>query len=94
MNFRTLLALLLMTGLLASGAGLAAQETSRPLVVATTTQARDALELLAGERIELIGLMGAGVDPHLYRPHRGQHQRHASRRRRLLQRPASGRSAG
>ena len=68
MNFRTLLALLLLTGLLATGSGLAAQEDSRPLVVATTTQARDALELLAGERIELIGLMGAGVDPHLYRP--------------------------
>ncbi|MCY3908148.1 MAG: zinc ABC transporter substrate-binding protein [Anaerolineaceae bacterium] len=59
---------LLLTGLLAASGSLAAQDDARPLVVATTTQARDALEIVAGERIELIGLMGAGVDPHLYRP--------------------------
>lgn len=68
MNFKVLVALSLLTGLLAVYGGLGAQESARPLVVATTTQARDALEIVAGDRIELIGLMGAGVDPHLYRP--------------------------
>ena len=67
MNFRILLALLLLTGQLATAAA-GAQDAPRPVVVATTTQARDALEVVAGERVELIGLMGAGVDPHLYRP--------------------------
>lgn len=65
---RNLTVVLLLTGLLAASGNLAAQDDARPLVVATTTQARDALEIVAGERIELIGLMGAGVDPHLYRP--------------------------
>ena len=67
MKFPALVALLL-TCLFLAGGNLAAQPEPLPLVVATTTQARDALEILAGERIELIGLMGAGVDPHLYRP--------------------------
>lgn len=65
---RNLTVVLLLTGLLAASGSLAAQDDALPLVVATTTQARDALEIVAGERIELIGLMGAGVDPHLYRP--------------------------
>ena len=67
MNCKKMVVLLL-TGLLAVSGNLSAQDDARPLVVATTTQARDALEIVAGERIELIGLMGAGVDPHLYRP--------------------------
>ena len=65
---RNNLVVLLLTGLLAASGSLAAQDDARPLVVATTTQARDALEIVAAERIKLIGLMGAGVDPHLYRP--------------------------
>ncbi len=65
---RNILVALLLTGLLVTHGRLVAQEDPLPLVVATTTQARDALEIVAGERIEIIGLMGAGVDPHLYRP--------------------------
>ncbi len=65
---RNILVALLFTGLLVANGRLVAQEDPLPLVVATTTQARDALEIVAGERIEIIGLMGAGVDPHLYRP--------------------------
>lgn len=41
-------------------------------IVATTTQASDLVTILAGdligETIEITALMGAGVDPHLYRP--------------------------
>lgn len=48
--------------------GVTAQDDDRLVVVATTTQVRDALEIIAGDHIQLIGLMGAGVDPHLYTP--------------------------
>jgi len=42
---------------------------SDPLkVVTTTTQAADLARVLAGDLIELTPLMGAGVDPHLYKP--------------------------
>lgn len=37
-------------------------------VVATTTQAADLVQIIAGDRVELTGLMGSGVDPHLYKP--------------------------
>jgi len=39
-------------------------------IVATTTQATDLINILAEgvEGVEITGLMGAGVDPHLYQP--------------------------
>lgn len=37
-------------------------------MVATTTMITDAVRQVAGERIEVTGLMGPGVDPHLYEP--------------------------
>lgn len=41
-------------------------------VVATTTQAADLVKILAGDlvgtEVQLTALMGAGVDPHLYKP--------------------------
>lgn len=40
----------------------------KPTVVATTTQAGDAVRVIAGDTVELTQLMGAGVDPHLYQP--------------------------
>ncbi len=46
----------------------AAQDDDQLKVVATTTQAYDALNIIAGDLINLTGLMGAGVDPHLYKP--------------------------
>ena len=49
--------------------GTTGAQDAQPLnVVATTTQAYDALNIIAGEHINLTGLMGAGVDPHLYTP--------------------------
>lgn len=39
---------------------------SRLNVVATTTQAADLVRILGGDKVEVIGLMGGGVDPHLY----------------------------
>jgi manganese/zinc/iron transport system substrate-binding protein len=44
-------------------------QASAPLrVVATTTQASDAVRVVAGALVDLSPLMGAGVDPHLYQP--------------------------
>ena len=42
--------------------------SGRPLrVVATTSQITDAVRRVGGDRVETHGLMGPGVDPHLYR---------------------------
>lgn len=45
-----------------------AEETDgRPLVVTTTMMLEDAVNRLAGDHLNVVGLMGPGVDPHLYR---------------------------
>lgn len=48
--------------------GVRADDTFR--IVATTTQAFDLAQILSEgvEKVEITGLMGAGVDPHLYQP--------------------------
>lgn len=51
-----------------SGLSIQAQDDDLLRVVATTTQAGDAIRILAGDTVELTQLMGAGVDPHLYQP--------------------------
>jgi len=45
-------------------------------IVATTTQASDLARILieGAESVEVVGLMGAGVDPHLYQPTEGDVQ--------------------
>lgn len=40
----------------------------QPLVVTTTTHVTDMVKTVAGDRVELVSLMGPGVDPHLYKP--------------------------
>lgn len=47
------------------------QANAKLKVVATTSQVTDLLKQLAGDLIELEGLMGAGVDPHLYKASEG-----------------------
>ena len=37
-------------------------------VVATTTMITDAIQQVGGDRVSVEGLMGPGVDPHLYKP--------------------------
>lgn len=41
-------------------------QTEKLKVVATTTQAADLVKIIGGDRVEVTGLMGGGVDPHLY----------------------------
>ena len=42
--------------------------TAKPTVVCTTTMIADLARNLAANRLEVIGLMKAGEDPHIYRP--------------------------
>jgi manganese/zinc/iron transport system substrate-binding protein len=45
---------------------------AKPRVVTTTTMVTDLVKTIGGDAIEVQGLMGPGVDPHLYRPTAGQ----------------------
>ena len=52
----------------ADGPAPVAREDGRPLRVVTTIgQIADAVRRVGGDRVEAQGLMGPGVDPHLYR---------------------------
>jgi manganese/zinc/iron transport system substrate-binding protein len=42
--------------------------TAKLVVVSTTTHVTDMVKSVAGKRVEVIALMGPGVDPHLYKP--------------------------
>mgnify|MGYP002278873840 CR=1 FL=1 len=59
--------LLLVMGLSLTSA-LASATTSPPPVLATTGMIADLAERVGGECIAVTGLMGPGVDPHLYQP--------------------------
>lgn len=51
------------------GAGDASEKQERPLrVVTTTTMITDLVKTIGGDSVEVIGLMGPGVDPHLFKP--------------------------
>jgi manganese/zinc/iron transport system substrate-binding protein len=54
-----------------SGAGGDAAQRSGPYtIVATVGMVTDVVRNVAGDRAEVTGLMGSGVDPHLYKPTR------------------------
>ncbi len=50
-------------------------ESENYTVVATIGMVRDIASNVAGDRAEVIGLMGSGVDPHLYKPTRSDVKR-------------------
>lgn len=52
--------------------------SDKPSVVATTTIVADVLRRVGGEDVELVSLMGPGIDPHLYKPSAGDVRRMAS----------------
>jgi manganese/zinc/iron transport system substrate-binding protein len=57
-------------------AGEPARAPGEPLrVVATTGMIADAAREIGGERVEVVGLMGPGVDPHLYKASEGDVRR-------------------
>jgi manganese/zinc/iron transport system substrate-binding protein len=65
-NPLTILLITLCIALLPGDAARADEHTLN--IVTTTTQAYDIVTLIGGNRANVVGLMGAGVDPHLYRP--------------------------
>lgn len=48
--------------------GVAQDKGGRLQAVATTTMVADLVRQIGGDSVEVTGLMGAGVDPHLYKP--------------------------
>lgn len=52
-----------------------AEGAGRYTIVATTGMVADVVRHVAGERADVVGLMGAGVDPHLYKPTRSDVER-------------------
>ena len=46
-------------------------DSSKIKIVTTTTMITDMVKNIGGDKIELQGLMGAGVDPHLYKASEG-----------------------
>ena len=68
-KFRFLMAVVVGIGGLAASSSSTFAAVSRPLqVTATTTMVADLAREVGGERVEVKGLMGPGVDPHLYKP--------------------------
>ncbi|MBY0113924.1 MAG: zinc ABC transporter substrate-binding protein [Phycisphaerales bacterium] len=61
----TLLALLLAT--LTASCSLAGEKPTKLRAVATVGMLTDAVRKIGGDRVEVTGLMGEGVDPHLYK---------------------------
>ena len=69
---RTLISVGLLAAAVACGGGRPTGDTEGPLrVVATTSIVGDLVRSIGGDVIELETLMGAGVDPHLYKPSAG-----------------------
>ena len=52
--------------LIAVGSPALAGENSKLHLVATSTQVADLARIIGGDNVEVTGLMGGGVDPHLY----------------------------
>ncbi len=65
--YLTMGGLLLLTGCGAEGENGDRGEGEKVVIVTTTGMLADAAENIAGDRAEVIGLMGPGVDPHLYK---------------------------
>ncbi len=64
--FRIIITFALLSILLLSGCG-GASENDRPLIVTTTMMLEDAVKNIVGDKADVIGIMGPGVDPHIYR---------------------------
>ncbi len=54
-----------------AAAGLTQATAAKMNVVATTTMVTDMVKEVGGDRVSVVGMMGAGVDPHLYKPASG-----------------------
>jgi manganese/zinc/iron transport system substrate-binding protein len=76
MNRLVILAPVLLLFLAATGCAAPAQADDQPgggkiQVVATTSMVADLVRSIGGDRVEVAGLMGPGIDPHLYKASEG-----------------------
>ena len=53
------------------GAGKAGEADGKIAATTTTTMITDLVRQIGGDRVEVTGLMGPGVEPHLYRASQG-----------------------
>lgn len=51
------------------------QQNPKPLIIATTGMVADLARAIGGDSVEVIALMGSGVDPHLYKATQGDLRR-------------------
>ncbi len=65
-----LLALACLGASLVWAGGSASESGRKPVVVCTVGMVTDVVRRVAGDRAEVAGLLGEGVDPHLYKPTR------------------------
>jgi manganese/zinc/iron transport system substrate-binding protein len=65
---RWILGLILCAGVLLIGCTVAAPAGGAKKVVVTTTMIGDLVQRIAGDKVQLTVIMGAGVDPHTYKP--------------------------
>lgn len=68
MNFRFPSLIALLSLCFVSCSGDKSPSDDRPLVVATTTMVADLARVIGGDRVNVQGLMGPGIDPHSYIP--------------------------
>jgi manganese/zinc/iron transport system substrate-binding protein len=66
---------LILLGLLLFGCSSPARQKNKPMIVCTTGMIADAVRQLAPSNVEVIALMGPGVDPHLYKATQGDLER-------------------
>ncbi|MBU1652016.1 zinc ABC transporter substrate-binding protein, partial [bacterium] len=77
MRFSSRIFLVLILSILVSSCGKKADNNRPPLadrkinIVTTTGMITDAVRQIGGERVDVKGLMGPGIDPHLYKASEG-----------------------
>lgn len=64
----SVLRLLFIAAVLVSGISFKTHAADKLSVVTTTTMLTDLVKQVGGDRVDVQGLMGPGVDPHLYKP--------------------------
>lgn len=70
--FVSIILLITITGCRDDNSNVSSQTDSEKLkVVATTTMITDLVEIIGGDKVEVDGLMGSGIDPHLYKASAG-----------------------
>jgi manganese/zinc/iron transport system substrate-binding protein len=70
-KYTQILVLIVFVSLLGSCKKESANENGKIKIVTTTGMIKDAVENIAGSTVEVIALMGPGVDPHLYKATQG-----------------------